>query len=109
MLTRTLPPPLHQFLSGRVNKRTDDYGGSLENRARIVLRIIDAIKARVPSDFILSMKLNSADFSEGGLTDEESRTVASWLDAKGVDLIECVSRSLLALSPPRRSPSDASR
>lgn len=102
---------LSQFLSARVNKRTDDYGGelsqatasastrvltdatssfagSLENRARIILRIIDAIKERVPKDFILSIKMNSADFSEGGLTDEESRTVASWLDAKGLDLIE---------------------
>jgi hypothetical protein len=62
--------------------------GSLENRARIILRIIDAIKERVPKDFLLSIKMNSADFSEGGLTDEESRTVASWLDAKGLDLIE---------------------
>lgn len=103
---------LSQFLSARVNKRTDNYGGaaarieccrqtstyerpppsslpgSLENRARIILRIIDAIKERVPKDFLLSIKMNSADFSEGGLTDEESRTVASWLDAKGLDLIE---------------------
>jgi 2,4-dienoyl-CoA reductase-like NADH-dependent reductase (Old Yellow Enzyme family) len=57
---------LSQFLSSRVNQRTDDYGGSLENRARIVFRIIAAIKERVPMDkFILSMKLNSADFSGG--------------------------------------------
>jgi 2,4-dienoyl-CoA reductase-like NADH-dependent reductase (Old Yellow Enzyme family) len=55
-----------KFLSARVNHRTDDYGGSLENRARIVFRIISAIKERVPMDkFILSMKLNSADFAGG--------------------------------------------
>lgn len=60
---------LSQFLSGRVNQRTDDYGGSLENRSRIIFRIYDAIKARVPADkFLLSIKMNSADFvsPEGG-------------------------------------------
>ncbi|GAA5892582.1 hypothetical protein JCM6882_005652 [Rhodosporidiobolus microsporus] len=76
------------FLSARVNTRTDSYGGSLANRARIILRIVDAIKARVPRDFLLSIKINSADFSEGGMTPEESRQVCEWLDERGVDLIE---------------------
>lgn len=103
---------LSQFLSGRVNQRTDDYGGSLENRSRIVFRILDAIKARVPTDkFILSMKLNrsvsgsfesstmtsadsrgsashSADFSEGGFTEGESKELCIKLEEAGVDLIE---------------------
>ncbi|GAA5902154.1 hypothetical protein JCM6882_006715 [Rhodosporidiobolus microsporus] len=79
---------LSQFLSARCNKRTDDYGGSLENRARIILRIVDEIKSQVPSDFLLAIKINSADFSEGGMTPEESRQVCEWLDAKGIDLIE---------------------
>ncbi|BGP12917.1 hypothetical protein JCM10213_004336 [Rhodosporidiobolus nylandii] len=79
---------LSQFLSARVNKRTDDYGGSLENRARIILRVVDEIKSQVPKDFILSIKINSADFSEGGMTPEESRQVCQWLDERGLDLIE---------------------
>jgi 2,4-dienoyl-CoA reductase-like NADH-dependent reductase (Old Yellow Enzyme family) len=60
---------LSQFLSSRVNKRTDEYGGSLENKSRIVFRVIEEIKRRVPAavtgGFMISMKLNSADFSEG--------------------------------------------
>ncbi|GAA5880378.1 hypothetical protein JCM1840_006196 [Sporobolomyces johnsonii] len=79
---------LSQFLSSRVNRRTDDYGGSLENRARILLRIVDGFKKELPKDFILSIKINSADFSDGGLTLEESRQVCIWLDEAGLDLIE---------------------
>ncbi|GAA5890377.1 hypothetical protein JCM8208_002796 [Rhodotorula glutinis] len=80
---------LSQFLSGRVNRRTDDYGGSLENRYRIVGRVLEEIRRRVPDQkFMLSMKLNSADFSEGGMTPEESRQVCAWLDQAGMDLIE---------------------
>jgi 2,4-dienoyl-CoA reductase-like NADH-dependent reductase (Old Yellow Enzyme family) len=60
---------LSQFLSSRVNQRTDEYGGPLENKSRIVFRVIEEIKKRVPAavegGFIISMKLNSADFSEG--------------------------------------------
>ncbi|KDE02332.1 hypothetical protein MVLG_07102 [Microbotryum lychnidis-dioicae p1A1 Lamole] len=80
---------LSQFLSARVNKRTDDYGGSLENRYRIVSRILAAMRERVPLDkFILSAKLNSADFQEGGFTEGESKQVCQWLERDGVDLIE---------------------
>ncbi|GAA5989438.1 hypothetical protein JCM11641_007905 [Rhodosporidiobolus odoratus] len=80
---------LSQFLSARVNKRTDDYGGSLENRARIVLRVVDEIKKQVTDpSFIISIKINSADFSEGGMTPEESRQVCQWLDERGLQLIE---------------------
>jgi 2,4-dienoyl-CoA reductase-like NADH-dependent reductase (Old Yellow Enzyme family) len=79
---------LSQFLSARVNKRTDKYGGPLENRSRIVFEIIDAIKARVPKSFLLSMKLNSADFAEGGFNEDESGKVCRMLEEAGVDLIE---------------------
>jgi 2,4-dienoyl-CoA reductase-like NADH-dependent reductase (Old Yellow Enzyme family) len=48
-----------QFLSARTNKRTDNYGGTFENRSRIVFECLEEIKKRVPSDFLLSMKLNS--------------------------------------------------
>lgn len=71
---------LSQFLSSRVNKRTDDYGGSLENRYRIISRILAAIKERIPVDkFILSIKINSADFQDGGFSAGESRQVCQWL------------------------------
>ncbi|BGP44950.1 hypothetical protein JCM10450v2_000765 [Rhodotorula kratochvilovae] len=80
---------ISQFLSGRVNRRTDNYGGSLENRFRIVRRALEEIRRRVPDEkFMLSMKLNSADFSDGGLTLEESKQVCIWLDEAGMDLIE---------------------
>ncbi|GAA5872557.1 hypothetical protein JCM16303_004563 [Sporobolomyces ruberrimus] len=76
-----------QFLSARTNKRTDDYGGSFENRSRIVFEALAEIKKRVPKDFLLSMKLNSADFSEGGMTAEESAELCTRLD-EHLDLIE---------------------
>lgn len=80
---------LSQFLSSRVNKRTDDYGGSLENRYRFISRILAAIRDRVPLDkFIVSIKINSADFQDGGFTEGESRQVCQWLERDGVDLIE---------------------
>lgn len=59
----SLSLPLSQFLSARTNKRTDDYGGSIENRSRIIFRVIEEIKKQVPADFLLSIKINSADFS----------------------------------------------
>jgi len=79
-----------QFLSPRVNKRTDDYGGdSLDHRSRIVFEVVDAIKAKVNDPtFIIAIKINSADFAEGGFNDDESREVAVRLEAAGVDLIE---------------------
>ncbi|KNE96593.1 hypothetical protein PSTG_10151 [Puccinia striiformis f. sp. tritici PST-78] len=80
---------LSQFLSPRVNKRTDRYGGTFENRSRIVFEIIDAVKKRVTDPkFILSIKYNSHDFIEGGFTKEDSQIMAQRLEAEGVELIE---------------------
>jgi 2,4-dienoyl-CoA reductase-like NADH-dependent reductase (Old Yellow Enzyme family) len=79
---------LNQFLSPRANRRTDEFGGSLENRARLLLTIVrDACSLRGP-DFAVSVKLNSADFQKGGFAFEEALTVAGWLDAAGIDLLE---------------------
>ncbi|KAE8210202.1 hypothetical protein CF327_g5902 [Tilletia walkeri] len=77
-----------QYLSGRTNKRTDDYGGSLENRSRIVVEAVEAIKARVPKDFSISLKLNSSEFAEGGFQPEECRQLCQKLESLGVDWIE---------------------
>jgi len=77
-----------QFLSPRANHRTDEWGGSLENRARFLLETYKAVRAAVGSSFPVSVKLNSADFQKGGFTKEESARVAGWLSELGLDLLE---------------------
>lgn len=77
-----------QFLSPRVNKRTDQWGGSLENRARFLLETLSAVRAAVGDDFPIGCKLNSADFSKGGFTNEEAAQVAAWLEERSLDLLE---------------------
>lgn len=77
-----------QFLSPLSNRRTDRWGGPLENRARFILEVIRRMRAALRSRFILSVKLNSADFQRGGFDQEDSATVAGWLEEAGVDLIE---------------------
>jgi 2,4-dienoyl-CoA reductase-like NADH-dependent reductase (Old Yellow Enzyme family) len=79
---------MSQFLSPRSNQRTDEYGGSLENRARLLIEVFRAVRARVGADFPVAVKLNSADFQRGGFDFEESLQVAQWLQDEGVDLIE---------------------
>lgn len=79
---------MSQFLSPRSNQRTDEYGGSLENRARLLIEVFRAVRARVGVDFPVAVKLNSADFQRGGFDFEESLQVAQWLQDEGVDLIE---------------------
>ncbi|WP_324829295.1 NADH:flavin oxidoreductase/NADH oxidase family protein [Qipengyuania zhejiangensis] len=79
---------ISQFLSPRVNLRTDEYGGNLENRARFLLEIVQAVRAAVGPDFPISVKLNSADFQKGGFDFKDSLQVVKWLEAASVDLIE---------------------
>jgi 2,4-dienoyl-CoA reductase-like NADH-dependent reductase (Old Yellow Enzyme family) len=79
---------LSQFLSPKINQRQDQWGGSLENRARIIRRIIVGVRAAVGADFPIGVKLNSADFQKGGFSLEDCLTVASWLGEDGVDLLE---------------------
>ncbi|MEY4270043.1 MAG: hypothetical protein RLZZ58_1259 [Pseudomonadota bacterium] len=79
---------LSSFLSPRANVRTDDYGGSLENRARFLRRVVAAVRAAVGPDFPVAVKLNSADFQRGGFDFADSLRVAQWLQDDGIDLIE---------------------
>ena len=79
---------LSQFLSPRTNLRDDRYGGSLENRARMLLEIVEAIRSAVGPSFPIAVKLNSADFQRGGFEFADSIQVAKWLEAASVDLIE---------------------
>jgi 2,4-dienoyl-CoA reductase-like NADH-dependent reductase (Old Yellow Enzyme family) len=79
---------ISQFLSPRANRRTDEWGGSLENRARLLLEIVNRTRAAVGPAFPISVKLNSADFQKGGFAFEDSLAVARWLQGAGIDLIE---------------------
>lgn len=79
---------LSQFLSPRANRRTDRWGGSLENRARLLLAVVAETRAAVGRDFTLAVKLNSADFQRGGFSAEDSLRVVDWLAGAEVDLVE---------------------
>jgi len=77
-----------QFLSPKINQRTDQWGGSLENRARIIRETIRSVRREVGPEFPIGVKLNSADFQKGGFSLEDCVTVASWLGEDSVDLLE---------------------
>ena len=79
---------LSQFLSPLSNKRQDQWGGSLENRARLLLDVVRGIRAAVAPGFAVSVKLNSADFQRGGFSPEDARAVVAMLAPLGVDLVE---------------------
>ncbi len=79
---------LSEFLSPDVNTRKDAWGGSLENRAHIVLATVHAVRAAVGADFPIGVKLNSADFQRGGFSFDEALDVARMLDVAGIDLLE---------------------
>jgi 2,4-dienoyl-CoA reductase-like NADH-dependent reductase (Old Yellow Enzyme family) len=77
-----------QFLSPLANRRTDGWGGSLENRARLLLEVVDAVRAAVSPGFAVAVKLNSADFQRGGFDTDDAQRVIAMLAPLGVDLVE---------------------
>jgi 2,4-dienoyl-CoA reductase-like NADH-dependent reductase (Old Yellow Enzyme family) len=79
---------ISQFLSPLVNRRDDEWGGSLENRARLLLDVIRAIREVVPPSFAVAVKLNSADFQRGGFDADDAGRVIAMLEPLGVDLVE---------------------
>lgn len=79
---------ISQFLSPHHNQRTDEWGGSPENRRRFVLAVYQEIRRQVGPEFPVGIKLNSADFQKGGFTEEESMQTIQALAQAGVDLIE---------------------
>ena len=79
---------LSEFLSPKTNLREDRYGGSLENRARVLLKVLETVREQVGPEFPVAVKLNSADFQKGGFAFEDSLQVAKWLEEGGIDLIE---------------------
>lgn len=79
---------LSQFLSAAFNRRTDEYGGELTNRARFLLEVVESVRREVGREYPILVKLNSEDFLEGGMTREEAVQVAVLLQEATVDAIE---------------------
>lgn len=79
---------LNQFMAPHFNRRADQYGGSIENRARLLLEILEAVRKKVGSDYPVLVKINSEDGFEGGLTAEEGLKVCKMLEDAGIDAIE---------------------
>jgi 2,4-dienoyl-CoA reductase-like NADH-dependent reductase (Old Yellow Enzyme family) len=79
---------VNQFLSPHHNRRTDRWGGSLENRAAFVLEVYRAIRGAVGPELPVSIKINSADFQRGGFSEDDSVEVISALAHEGIDLVE---------------------
>lgn len=79
---------LHEFLSPLSNTRDDQYGGSLANRARILLEIVDAVRAEVGDDIAVLVRLSAVDWVDGGLTIDDTVQVVEWLGEHSVDLID---------------------
>ncbi|MBY8859261.1 NADH:flavin oxidoreductase/NADH oxidase family protein [Nocardia sp. CA2R105] len=79
---------LSQFLSPLTNRRTDRWGGSLENRARLLLDIVRAVRGAVAPTFAVAVKLNSADFQRGGFDRDDAARVIELLAPLGVDVVE---------------------
>jgi 2,4-dienoyl-CoA reductase-like NADH-dependent reductase (Old Yellow Enzyme family) len=79
---------ISQFLSPLTNRREDAWGGSLANRARLLLEVVRSVRARVSPGFCVAVKLNSADFQRGGFSEDDARQVLAMLNGERVDLVE---------------------
>lgn len=82
---------LHEFLSPLCNQRDDEYGGSLENRMRLTLRVAEDVRAAWPDDLPLFVRISARDWAEGGWTLDESVQLSTRLRDLGVDLVDCSS------------------
>ncbi|WP_298037798.1 NADH:flavin oxidoreductase/NADH oxidase [uncultured Microbacterium sp.] len=87
---------LHEFLSPLSNQRTDDYGGSLENRARLLLQIVRAVRETVGDGIPVFVRISATDHAEGGFTTDEATIVSTWAREHGADLIDVSSGGLVA-------------
>lgn len=86
---------LHQFLSPLSNLRTDNYGGSFENRIRLTLEVLEAVQSEWPKDLPLFVRISATDWADGGWNAEESVQLSTILKEKGVDLIDVSSGALV--------------
>ena len=86
---------LHQFLSPLSNQRTDEYGGSFENRIRFLLEVVDAVKPELKGDHSLWVRISATDWAEGGWNIQQSIQLAEHLKAVDVELIDTSSGALI--------------
>ena len=86
---------LHEFLSPLSNRRTDGYGGSLENRMRLPLRVAGAVRKLVPADLPVFVRISATDWADGGWDVEQSVVLAGRLKELGIDLIDVSSGGLV--------------
>ena len=86
----------HQFLSPLSNERTDEYGGSFENRIRFTMEVVEAVQTEWPADLPLFVRISATDWAEGGWDIEESIQLSKILKEKGVDLIDVSSGGLVS-------------
>lgn len=87
---------LHQFLSPLTNDRTDEYGGSFENRIRLTLEILEAVQSEWPENLPLFVRISATDWADGGWNIEESVQLSKIVKEKGVDLIDVSSGGLVS-------------
>lgn len=87
---------IHEFLSPLTNLRTDEYGGSFENRSRLILQIVEAVQTVWPTELPLFVRLSATDWAEGGWSVEETVLLCDILRQKGVDLIDVSSGGNIA-------------
>jgi 2,4-dienoyl-CoA reductase-like NADH-dependent reductase (Old Yellow Enzyme family) len=85
----------HEFLSPLSNKRTDEYGGSYQNRIRFVLELAEAVRGVWPEPFPLFVRISATDWKDGGWTLDDSVSLASELRGRNVDLIDCSSGAMV--------------
>jgi NADPH2 dehydrogenase len=85
---------IHEFLAPMSNERTDDYGGSLENRARFLLEIVRGVRAALPAGKPLMVRFSGADLVDGGVSADDAVQLAKWLEAEGADFLEVTSGNI---------------
>ncbi len=86
---------LHQFLSPLSNRRDDAYGGSLENRARLLLEVVGAVRAAVGDELPVLVRFSATDWADGGWDAEQTAKVAGWAQAAGADFFDISSGGLV--------------
>lgn len=86
---------IHQFLSPISNDRDDEYGGSLENRARLLMEVIDAVRNVIPKTMPLFLRLSATDYTDDGWDPDQTAEVSGWAADRGVDLIDVSSGGLI--------------
>lgn len=91
---------LHEFLSPLSNRRTDEYGGSFDNRVRLVLEVVDAVRAVAPEEMPLFVRLSATDWVDGGWDCDDSVRLAGRLRERGVDLVDVSSGGVVAADIP---------